>query len=351
MKDQKNSIWLLRILCWIAFLGIPVFSSPDFSTDFHFIRVRPFQREFLTYFLLLLFFYANYLVLLPQFYFNKRYLLYAFCLVAGFVLTTFLPLWLVPGHGYRSSELHYVHHSFPPQVFVKRGAYAGFRQLAGQYFFQFLVIVVFSFALRLNTRWKQSEKARVDAELGYLKARINPHFLFNTLNSIYALAIEKSEHTAAALVQLSGLMRYSITESAKNFVPLSQELNYIRDYIALIRIRLDKDVQLQFEIIGEIEEEEIAPMLLITFIENAFKYGVNPDEPSFISIRITVQGNRISLMTRNRKVTRDTTGWVNNKTGIRNVQERLNYIYPHRHTLEILDEEQDFWIFLSIFMA
>lgn len=347
MEEKKGNIWLLRVLCSAGFLGIPVFSSPDFDFSFAFIHLRPFQRDFLSYVFLLLFFYANMLFFLPQLYFRKKYFLFGLTLLISFIITTFLPLWLlprkIPGPG--MPVLPCGHSAW------KRGPEMAVAHIAGQYFFQFLVVAVFSFSLRLNAHWKQSEKARIEAELSYLKAQINPHFLFNTLNSIYALAIEKSDHTARAVVQLSDMMRYMISESVRDFVPVSREIDYIRDFIALIMVRLDQQVKVKFIAEGDPGNKQVAPMLLIPFVENAFKYGVNPDEQSDITISIAVTGNQLALLTQNKKVTRKLPHTNNSKLGIQNTRERLQFLYPGKHHLNIQEDEEHFRVFLTIFIA
>ena len=129
--------------------------------------------------------------------------------------------------------------------------------------------------LKINSRLKLAEKEKVNAELSYLKAQINPHFLFNTLNSIYSLAIEKSDYTATAVVKLSSMMRYVITDASHKFVPLEKEINYISNYIELQKLRIDSSIKLMYTVTGDISDKKIAPLVLISFIENAFKYGVN----------------------------------------------------------------------------
>lgn len=142
--------------------------------------------------------------------------------------------------------------------------------------YMFILVLVCALLLKTNQRWRKLRQEKLETELSYLKAQINPHFLFNTLNSIYALAIEKSDYTATAVVKLSGMMRYIISESHKHFVSLEKEISYINDYIELQKFRLGGTVKIHYSLQGHYPGKEIAPLILITFVENAFKYGLTP---------------------------------------------------------------------------
>lgn len=211
--------------------------------------------------------------------------------------------------------------------------------------------IAFSFLLRIHFRWKKAEQEKTDTELSYLKAQINPHFLFNTLNSIYSLAITKSNNTPDAIVKLSGLMRYVITDASHDFVPLEKEINYITDYIELQKIRLDDTVAVKYEIKGNVKGKQIAPLILIAFIENAFKHGVNPEEESAIDISVTIEGDSLLLAVRNNKVTHLQDGEVVNGMGIENATSRLQLLYPAKHTLEIQNQSTFFKVELTIDLA
>jgi len=214
--------------------------------------------------------------------------------------------------------------------------------------FLFLVVVFFSLILRIGARWKQTEKEKLNTELSYLKAQINPHFLFNTLNSIYSLAIEKSDYTASAIVQLSGMMRYVLSESHNDFVPLEKEIIYLNNYIELQRIRFGNSIKLVFAVNGSAAFKKIAPLVLIPFVENAFKYGVNAEEDSDINIQVDIGEENLHLQVFNKKVrvlqaTDDKSG-----LGIENTKKRLQLLYPDYHRLLIHDNENDYFISLTL---
>ena len=218
-----------------------------------------------------------------------------------------------------------------------------------EHLFQFSIVLVLSALIRTNNRLKQTEKEKVNAELSYLKAQINPHFLFNTLNSIYSSAIEENaDNTASAVVKLSGMMRYVISEAHNDYVPLEKEINYISDYIDLQKIRLGNTVNLQYHVTGNSTGKNIAPLVLISFIENAFKHGVNPEEKSNIAIDIAINENILQMLVTNTKVKTVNASTLKNNIGLDNTRNRLQLLYPFRHELAITEDEKEFIVLLKI---
>ncbi|MFA6150823.1 MAG: histidine kinase [Chitinophagaceae bacterium] len=340
MKYANKNQWLLYGSGSILFLFIPIFTSPDFNWNTGFFHIHPFQRSLISYTFLLLFFYAQMFVFLPKFYFAKRLIIFWICILISFLVCALLPIALLPT----------TYHMHP---FKTGGAYPpppdnGLVFLLTRNLFQFLVVGFFSYSLQVNAQWKSAERARTDAELGYLKAQINPHFLFNTLNSIYSLAIQHSDKTADAVVQLSSMMRYVLSEASKDFVSLQKEIEYISDYISLQQTRLSDNVDFSYEISGEAGNQLIAPMLLIPFIENTYKYGVNPDENCEIKINFIITPRELQMHTFNKKVKFRSIHSESNKMGIENTRKRLLSLYPKQHKLLIHDEGNSFSIFLSI---
>jgi len=215
--------------------------------------------------------------------------------------------------------------------------------------FQFFMVLILSAMIRINNRLRQSEKEKVNAELSYLKAQINPHFLFNTLNSIYSSAIEENaDNTATAVVKLSGMMRYVISETHHNFVSLEKEINYITDYIELQKIRLGNTANLQYKVTGSTAGKKIAPLILISFIENAFKHGVNPEEKSGITIDIEIKDGYLQMMVSNAKVKTVNGNSFKSNIGLENTRGRLQLLYPSKHDLEIKEDEKEFIVLLKI---
>lgn len=208
-------------------------------------------------------------------------------------------------------------------------------------------MLTIAFLIKFYDRWKQAENEKKNAELSLLKAQINPHFLFNTLNSLYSLAISRSEQTADGIAKLSGMMRYMLHDSALDMVPLQDELNYIKNYTELQKLRIPEEANIKITLPGEAGNKKIAPMILIPFIENAFKYGVNPNEEMTIEINISSHSNAIEMTCSNRIVHAPSDD-MQSGVGLENAKKRMLLIYPKQHLLKIEKTEDWYQVFLSV---
>lgn len=337
----KTRTIFLHVLGTLAFLSIPIFSSPDFNTGQNLFAITPFLQNFSRTVFLLLFFYLNYYVLLPKLYFSNKKILFFIIISICFIAIYMGSNVLFPFDFQPKIENGNKPPMKPNQLF----------HFFESGFFQFIVVVFLSYLLKLNQRFETIKQEKQLAEISYLKAQINPHFLFNTLNSLYALTITKSDEAPNAVLKLSSMMRYVVTESSQEFVPLSKEINYIKDYISLQKLRMNDDVNFSFKCIGDVNGKAIAPLILIPFIENAFKYGLNPDEDSEISIDIAVVDFNLTLVTKNKMVVHELPEDMKTETGIENTKKRLEFIYPNKHLLEISELENEFIIRLNINLA
>lgn len=205
--------------------------------------------------------------------------------------------------------------------------------------------------------WKQKneitqlEKEKSTAELNALKQQINPHFLFNTLNSLYALGIEEnSEKTADGIAKLGTLMRYNLNDAQKKFIPLSKEVEYIKKYIELQELRLTKNNQLSVNFLGEILDKQIAPLLLIPFIENAFKFGVSSTEKTKIDLTLTMEEGILKMHLFN-TIIRNRQMPEGNGIGISNTRKRLAHLYPSQYELIIEETADEFEVHLEILLS
>ena len=345
MKNKTLQLFTHILVC-LVFLSLPILFSPDLTNPLSLYKIPPFQRDFLGYLILVLFFYLNYYVLIPKFYFRKKYSVFAALLLLSFFLVSIIPIWLIPNNNFAHQALGYVSNN---NGFIAPPHQSLFFYFFGHHFFEFLIVCSLSLLFKINNQLKLAEKDKVNAELSYLKAQINPHFLFNTLNSIYSLAIAKSDYTPTAVVKLSGMMRYVITDASHKFVPLEKEINYISDYIELQKIRIDNTIKLTYTTTGDLADKKIAPLVLISFIENAFKYGVNAEENSEIKIDIDVTKSYLHLRVFNKKV-KTHISQNNSGLGIQNTKNRLQLLYPASHKLVINNNKDDFSIFLSLYL-
>lgn len=335
---SKTIVIIVHILGIALFLYLPVLFAPrDISIADMFKQPRG-LADIAVYVLLVIYFYINYFLLVPGLYFNKKYGLYAvFTLLFFTIIFMVSPLIMMispvdmpgePGHGPGPDDFFGLRHNL---LLV-------------------LVVFVLSLMLRINNRWKLAEQERISAELSHLKAQINPHFLFNTLNSIYSLAIDKSDETPEAVVRLSGMMRYVISEADKDMVELEKEIKYICDYIDLQKIRLGTTTQLDFKVEGDPMGKRIAPLILIPFVENAFKYGVNPEKSGLIQIRIKTSDGRLEMMVKNDKVNLLTPDEMKSGLGIQNTRNRLKHLYASRHLIDIRETDKDFTVILNLIL-
>jgi sensor histidine kinase YesM len=211
-----------------------------------------------------------------------------------------------------------------------------------------LLAIASSILWTIYNRLKQAENEKLTAQIASLKSQINPHFLFNTLNNIYATAIDTSPKTADMVDKLSEMMRYTMRDTQQDFVLLEDEINYISNYIELQRLRLDNSVKLEYYSLESVPALRIAPMLLIPFIENAFKHGVNSEQKSHIKIEITINNKEFQLSVTNNKVDIQRNISERSGLGIENTKHRLNLIYPSKHLLVINDSKKRFLVSLYI---
>jgi len=219
-------------------------------------------------------------------------------------------------------------------------------------FFALLMLFMSGF-IKIALEWFKSEKQReelkvekLNAELKFLKSQINPHFLFNCLNTIYSLAHKQSAQTEHAILKLSTIMRYMIYESNEARVLLSHELKYLHDYIEIQRLRLPKDIEINYNLSGNADGVQIEPMLLVPFVENAFKHGISYTEDSFIDIDIATTEDMIRLTVKNSHFKERVA--ERGGIGLDNVLKRLALLYEHEHEIDMTETENQFIVDLKI---
>lgn len=285
-------------------------------------------------------FYLNYLVCIPYYLNRKKYALYA--LIMGITI-------LVYGQAKYGIAV-----IFSNDVLVRNGgqvmdywSYFASTVLTSLVFVFLSIVLKFSIDWFLNERIQRDlENQRLSAELAFLKSQINPHFLFNSLNSIYSLAYQGSHNTPGAILKLSEIMRYMLYESNDNKVALEKELQYLQNFIDLQKIRFGDKALIDFKIEGEVTDQRIVPLLLIAFIENAFKHGVTNDADSAIKLLIRVDDKQLYFFIENKKHfnNRDAEGGI----GLANVKRRLDLLYPRKYNLEIRNEMDTYTCELSL---
>ena len=196
-----------------------------------------------------------------------------------------------------------------------------------------------------NEAKQQAEHTGLTSQLELLKSQVHPHFLFNTLNNLYSLTLERSAEAPGVVLQLSGLLRYMLYECDATYVPLEKELEVINDYIKLEKIRYDERLDVSVTYSGELKNKMIAPLLLLPFLENSFKHGTSEQiEQCWISFDLNVTGNTMSLkLINSRYLSNDLT---TRGIGLENVKKRLDLLYGAAYSLKIIPDEETFTVSL-----
>ena len=280
-------------------------------------------------------FYINYLIILPTFLNRKKYLWCALSIFFVVMIFSFIKCGLA----------YYFY-----DIVIKRG---GSKVVIDFWYYYSSAAFVSCFFILLSTvlkfiqDWFLNEKVKSNlenenliAELAFLKSQINPHFLFNSLNNIYSLAYQKSEKTPEAILKLSEIMRYMLYESNEDKVELSNEIRYLENYIELQKLRFKDNIYIKFEINGDPLGLMITPLVLISFVENAFKHGIATDSENPISIVLNLSDGKLLFHVSNIKsaMNKDITGGI----GLQNVQRRLSLIYKDQYCLQI-DDNNDIY--------
>ena len=180
------------------------------------------------------------------------------------------------------------------------------------------------------------EKENLEQQLEYLKYQINPHFFMNTLNNIHALVDIDPEKAKDTILELSKMMRFVLYEGNKHGVPLTREFDFIRNYITLMKLRYTDKVKIEVELPAEAPDKQIPPLMLITFIENAFKHGISYQRSSFIHIKVNTDGGKLHFACSNSKA--DKPNQEKGGVGLANVKQRLHLLYDNNFTLNIQDK-------------
>ncbi len=226
----------------------------------------------------------------------------------------------------------------------------GIRLLAALFVIAMAGIGKFTFDWFENQRIRRElENQNLMSELAFLKSQINPHFLFNTLNNIHTLAYKKSEGAPEAIMKLSDLMRYMIYESDVEFVPLEREVQHLKSFVALQELRFKSEAIVEFSFEGDLSQRQIAPLILLPFVENAFKHGFDLNRKGAIRIRLIVATKLIfevtnPLMPSGMSINKDQVGGI----GLDNIKRRLDLIYKGKHTLTVDESSDSFKVTLSI---
>jgi LytS/YehU family sensor histidine kinase len=339
-STQRNRLIILHASFWAVYISFFIYARSSFqqAPDINWPRVFTIAATHILP--ALVFSYITYFYFLPLYLSKKKIALFITLFVGALIafvyLRIFLERYFIDGFTYKEEYLYRT-------------------RFVVQSFFSYLSIALFVSLLRFATDWlelqttrKEIEKEKLTAELNFLKAQVNPHFLFNTLNNLYYLAYSKSENTTEVIEKLSQMMRYMIYDSNYPQVQLSKELEYMQNYISLEKLRLSDRVKIQFTVEGDTDIVRITPLILITFLENAFKHGItNTAKESWINATLTCSPGKLSFSVVNSK---PPVSKVDEKSGIglQNVKRRLELSYPGKHKLVMHDTPTEYRVQLDL---
>jgi two-component system LytT family sensor kinase len=360
MIKGRTGKFLVHSIGWVLFLCLPLLFNAGHNFDYSslIILISPLYWLFMLSYAFL--FYSHTYYVFPEWYLKKKYTLYVFYIGLFLTLIVFLKpfdhlVGLVNRHDQSSvmsaeeNRFHEPPPGPPPNEEGDRDRRFPGRPWRGPgremhvdiisiilYFLTLAlsIAVITSRQLRFSQeRALQAETEKAQAELSVLKAQINPHFLFNTLNNIYSLAVSNHENTANSILKLSNILRYVTEDVTHHFVPLEKEISCIKDYIDLQQLRLSNKTTIEFSVEGIYENVVVAPMIFMTYIENAFKFGISSHEQSVITISIAVNERSIDFFCQNQQFATarnaESTG-----IGLSNTHRRLDHLYKSNYQLQ-----------------
>ena len=327
--------WVLHVLFWLLVFVMMLLAGPGNS-----ISTLEVVRKLINLAFYILVVYINLGYLIPKFLSQKNFMTYCLLLLA--MVAVFTPIKVL--------LLYITYDEVDPREFLVMNQ---------QYIFLLLFLIAGgSTVIKIISDWQRHQRDRKDletqrmqSEIKFLKSQINPHFLFNTLNSLYALTLKKSDKAPEIVIKLSEMMRYMLYECNERRVPLYKEVNYIQNYLDLEKLRQSGQSDIQFKVEGQVTDQSIAPLIFIPFLENSFKHGLNHQlGDGYVHVIMKVLDNKLLLRILNSKplqapVPSDRS---NGGIGLANVQRRLNLLYPNQYKLDILDSDKEHIVELSL---
>ena len=311
-----------------------------------------------------LYFFINFILIVIELKPVHWSLILALCLVITAAIPTYLHFYILNKYFNRNHYFAYIILVFTIIGFSSLIAYYFFTSVynSSMYYIAWcidiVVVIIITSSLKIlwnglseRVKFQETRTKNLESELQLLKGQMNPHFYFNTLNNLYSLSLEKSDKVPGIIIQLSDIMRYILDSSKKDIVALDEEITYLKNYLALERLRFEAEDGIKFETQGDWKGKKIIPMILMPFAENCIKHGdVDCSKGWIIDINLSIKDNKLTFSTVNRiKNTRDIKGNLNStKIGINNVQRRLELIYPNRHNLNINQHNTTFQVTLEI---
>lgn len=341
-RPNKYLLVLIHSAVWMAFFAFPYVVGILQGRS-----VPPLNGGFITLPLQLMgLFYLNYLFLVNKYLFNNK--------VKTFILINLLLLVLLALFSFYFKKV-------PPDDMMRfRPPVERFDHprpgvpFMGGFVLQALVVGL-SVAIRMTSKWYEArqqvaelQQMSMRAELTHLKNQLNPHFLFNSLNNIYALIAFNPDKAQLSLLNLCDMLRYQLYESNREIIPLQKEMDFVQSYCDLMKLRLTENVSLEVDLPADCFEIVVPPLLFTTIVENAFKHGISHNAPSYISIHIRIQKGNVVCVIRNSYFPKNDTEKRGAGIGIENLRRRLDLLYPGKHVFNVERKGSEFVVFLSV---
>jgi len=368
LRERKYKGFVLHFILWggLLLLNFFIFGMPGLELDFTF--------PLLSWLIYLLLFYLNYSLYVPKFLFKKKYVLYGIVMVMTFGMAVYSKT-KIDNHFFKEriqdpeKWRQNLNHEFGPKPpfegdsFVpkppggeppKRILNLRVQPFVITSILQLTLIFLASISLRFIKKWQDDEKIKeaiekekISTELLFLRQQINPHFLFNAINSIYSLSISQKPETSDAIIKLSAILRYMLYETDKQMVGLDNEIQAIKNYIELQKLRLTEKVKLSFMLNGNPGSYKVVPLIMLPLIENAFKHGVDNANDSFIDILIEISDGNLILSIKN-KIVFKKQSLESSGIGIKNILRRLELLYTGTYIFESAPDGEVFKVYLKI---
>jgi sensor histidine kinase YesM len=328
LKEQKLLGIIIHIIVWMVVFSFPFLLSTENEFSWNIFAVGPFTPMIFA----AIVFYLNYLFVIDRFLLRKKYLLFILINLLTFAILIAILEYI------RSSmmppPMDFGHKPFPEM----HENHSIFSSLAFKDFLTFTISLIFCIAIKVTRQLvnTEKEKQRIEKEniqstLMLLKYQVQPHFFFNSLNNIYALIESSPKIAQDALYNLGKLMRYLLYE--KEFVRLDEEIEFLKKYIALMELRLRDNIKLRVSFPEDTERYQIAPLLMIPLIENAYKHGISSTETSIIFIDMQIKNNRLHFLVENTYFPKDESDKSGSGIGLNNLKQRLDMIYKGKYQL------------------
>ena len=345
INRQELIFYGLQVAAWLVFLMVPAISA--FITTHSWTNsLMAFDINARIHWISAAIYFLNSLVLIPYGYYrNRRWL---FWLGNALILT------------YQAYTMFY---TFTPETFINQIAEVQYRQYALSSYYASSLVAIFMSALlagiallahhvyrsqAVKRQLEEEQQKRTEAELEWLKNQLNPHFLFNTLNNISSLVQIDADKAQDAIAQLSDLLRYAMYETRREMVPLQGEIEFMRNYVELMKLRCSEKTMVNCQLSIVNSPLTIAPLLFISLIENAFKHGISSNRDSRIDITLTADGQQLIFDCENTNFPKNDTDRSGSGIGLENTRRRLDLIYKDRYTWEQTLEDNIYKVKITI---